>query len=303
MPNYYQQLTNMLFLYLLSCSNKSEIECDTLLCAVSPTIESVPFRLRKIPAGQDPQRRYSISQDLYTLIHEVTQRQYRTVMSRESYEGLDPLSSIGPNFPATYVSWHMAAEFSNALTEQFNDLYNSDWTKCYDCNDGQCIAMSPASCSGFRLPTEAEWEYIARSGSTKDFWTGSGPYQGGTTEEDVCSSDLVIYDDGDMPQLQDFAWYCYTSNSQPIGQKLPNGFGMYDIHGNVWEWTHDNAGCDYPDGEMNPYCSIESNDAIARGGAWSSFPYYLATSNRSLANKHRRDNGIGFRLIRSSISE
>ena len=293
----------MLILSLLSCSTSSNIECDTLLCAVSPEIESVSFRLRKVPSGEDPQRRYTINQDLYTLIHEVTQKQYSTVMSTTPHEGLEPLSNVGPNYPASYVSWHMAAQFSNRLTEIFNDEYGSEWSLCYECLENECTANSPLSCSGFRLPTEAEWEYIARSGSTKDIWTGTGPYQGGTTEDDLCTSDLVIYDDGETPLLQDYAWYCFTSNSHPIGQKLPNGFGMYDIHGNVWEWTHDNAGCDYPLEELDPYCSTTSTDAVARGGAWSSFPYYLAASNRNIANKHRRDSGIGFRIVRNNIEE
>ena len=97
------------------------------------------------------------------------------------------------------------------------------------------------------MPTEAEWEYAARSGTTSEYWTGEGSSLGGTYSSDSCLPSVTIQDGVTNPLLSDYAWFCGNSNnsSQPVGQKLPNGFGLYDVHGNLYEWTADWLGWEY----------------------------------------------------------
>jgi formylglycine-generating enzyme required for sulfatase activity len=117
----------------------------------------------------------------------------------------------------------------------------------------------------YRLPTEAEWEYASLAG-------GSGKWCFGN----------------DASQMGDYAWYNLNSghNTHPVGQKKASSFGLYDIHGNVWEWCHD-------------WRSTDRIYRVLRGGSWNSLPGAMECANRNEEFPRFMSNRIGFRLAKN----
>ncbi|MCP3871076.1 MAG: formylglycine-generating enzyme family protein [Gammaproteobacteria bacterium] len=137
----------------------------------------------------------------------------------------------------------------------------------------------------YRLPTEAEWEYAARAGSTTAFTNG------GITELG-CSLD---------PKLDAMGWYCGNSNktTHPVAQKKPNAWGLYDMHGNVWEWVQDWEG-DYPKGSVtNPTGPTSGSVRVLRGGSWDGSAGNCRSANRFRSRPGLRSSYLGFRLVLS----
>ena len=258
-----------------------------------------------IPSGADPQGRYNITSDFYLMTTEVTQGMFTALMS------YDPTThsttyGVGNDYPAYYVNWHMAADFANKVTQRHNSLNGTSLQECYSCSSSGSTSVTctetvnPYQCSGYVLLTEAEWEYAARSGTQYDFWTPDG---GGNYSTNACNGTETIQDGVSNPLLRDYAWYegnndnQYGDNgSKEVGQKVPNGYGLYDMHGNLWEWTADWSGCSFPDASTDPYCESAGSSSVKRGGGWGGAPSSMLASYSSSSAPTYRDAYIGFRL-------
>jgi formylglycine-generating enzyme required for sulfatase activity len=192
------------------------------------------FEFFPIPAGtfSVESTEVKIDHDFYLGKYPVTQQQFEAVM------GDNPSHFKGGSLPVETVSWDDAQTFIQKLnTHSGKKLY--------------------------RLPTEAEWEYAFRAGSTSLYYFGD-----------------------DESQLGEYAWYLGNSvqTTHPVGQKKPNGWGLYDMAGNVWEWTD------------SWYDSSRSN-RVLRGGSWFNTAVYCRSAYRFSFHPDYRLNYVGFRLV------
>ena len=138
----------------------------------------------------------------------------------------------------------------------------------------------------YRLPTEAEWEYAARAGSNTAFANGD-------ITETGCGND---------PNPDEMGWYCYNSDNQthPVAQKKPNVWGLYDMHGNVYEWCQDWYQSDLGSSPaVDPTGPESGSERVARGGGWSSGAGHCRSASRDRGTPDRRGSRIGFRLART----
>ena len=229
---------------------------------------SIGMKLRLIPAGEfmmgspgtesgrganETQHRVSITKPFYLGVTEVTQEQYQKVM------GTNPSYFKGPQNPVETVSWADAVEFCGKLS-----------------------ALPAEKTAGhvYRLPTEAEWEYACRSGTTTAYGFGD-----------------------DASRLGDYGWFRSNSDSKthPVGEKKPNAWGLYDMHGSVWEWCQDRYG-EYPSGSAtDPTGATSGSDRVLRGGSWNYYARYCRSAYRDRITPEYRDYYLGFRVLRSSI--
>ena len=138
-----------------------------------------------------------------------------------------------------------------------------------------CERLSKKTGRKYTLPTEAQWEYACRAGSNTKYYFGDS--------ED---------------ELADYAWYYKNSDGEthPVGEKKPNTYGLYDMHGNVWEWCHDWYG-DYPTGSVtNPLGPSSGSTRVLRGGSWSSVAWNFRSGYRYRYEPGIRYDFLGFRL-------
>ena len=140
--------------------------------------------------------------------------------------------------------------------------------------------------NGYRLPTEAEWEYAARA-------------------EDNTVASLTYSGTSDVNKLGEYAWYSSNSNSKTheVGTKKANGFGLYDMSGNVWEWCWNWFTDSYDtevEGGSDPTGAAAGSGRVGRGGGWRHSSVYCAVSGRSLDYPDFRSGSLGFRVVRAS---
>ncbi|MCP4263158.1 MAG: formylglycine-generating enzyme family protein [Planctomycetes bacterium] len=204
-----------------------------------------------------PQHQVRISKGFWMGQTEVTQGQYESVINAQPWSGKDKVRE-DVNNPAVYVSWEDAAAF--------------------------CMKLSQHEGKTYRLPTEAEWEYACRAGTT------------------TCFS----FDDSDS-SLGEYAWYVDNTvmvrqeYAHSVGQKKPNPWGLYDMHGNVWEWCSDwfDNGYYSKNPSIDPKGPSSGTYRSARGGSWSYFMFDLRCSTRGCFDPVLRLNSVGFRVVRS----
>lgn len=204
----------------------------------------------------------------------------------------------GDRLPVQRVSWFDAVVFCNALSVKLykNPVYLNKNGVFFGWNNARNTWELPnegvvelnKQADGFRLPTEAQWEYAARGGpfapalqkqGARDFW-----YAG---------SDLI----------DQVAWYDKNSDRQawPVGQLLPNALGLYDMSGNLWEWCYDWYDKYHPKLEIDPVGASRGVSRVLRGGGWRSDPQGCRAAFRGNVEPDGRADGFGFRLALQSV--
>ena len=253
-----------------------------------------------------------ISYPYYMMTTPITQGMYAEVMG-ENPAMFGPNSGYvaaseqcGLDCPMETVSWYQAAEFANRLTARWNQAFEDELLSCYQCLADVCTPQySPAECSGFRLPTEAEWEYAARAGTTAPFWTqnSNGALPDQYLSIQGCQRDWMLEDGS---QLADYAWFCANNignfgdplyGPKPVALKQPNGFGLFDMAGGIWEMTTD-AYLEQRSQAMDPYYPPESS-VVRKGGMWGDPPSDLRAARREPVGVNYKNGDVGFRLVRT----
>ncbi len=237
------------------------------LAVGDPIVNSVGMVLVPIPAGEfvmgawgteydqdDDETRHPvrINKPFYLGMTEVTQSQWESVMGTTPWTVQIPAKE-GADYPTTYVHWDDAMEFCRKLSEKEGVKY--------------------------RLPTEAEWEYACRAGTTTAYSFGD-----------------------DVSRLGDYAWHVGNSGNttHPVGEKLPKNWGLFDMHGNVWEWCQDWYG-GYETEQMlsYPVGAASGSRRVLRGGAFSVHPENVRAADRNTNRPVNRNRNIGFRVART----
>ena len=262
---------------------------------VQPAMRAVPANFVRIPGGTfmmgSPEHEAERGND--EVLHQVTvssfcmgkyavtQKEWREVM------GNSPSRFIGDNLPVEQVRWYDAIEYCNKLSQRDGLIpaYTIAVTQRFFSTITDVTWKYMAN--GYRLPTEAEWEYACRAGTTGPFNTGS-----------TITTDQANYD-GEASYKNNVRGI-FRKSTVAAGSFAPNGWGLYDMHGNVYEWCWDQYGYYYCNGaQTDPDGPLDGTFRVIRGGAWFTTARRIRSAFRNSAPHTDRYDAVGFRLVRS----
>jgi formylglycine-generating enzyme required for sulfatase activity len=233
----------------------------------TPFTMGAPAGERGSSAAEMPQHQVTIARDFYLGKYEVTQAQWQAVM------GWNPslYFGVGPDYPVYDVSWSAIAG-QGGFIDRLNQALGT---------------------TAFRLPTEAEWEYAARAGTTTSF-----PFPAPADWDTEC---------GSFPAAEPHMWWCGNGGpgTHPVGERLPNPWGLFDMSGNVWEWVqdcwHDDYAGDPPtDGNEWETSAAACWARVMRGGSWQGLASRCRPAQRHKYYPDQWGHGVnGFRLAMS----
>ena len=218
-------------------------------------------------------------------VHEVTVSPFqmmRVPVTRGLYQeivGEDPgwpEAEDSADRPVNNITWFQAVWFCNVLSEA------EGLEPCYEELPGDKVRWHRKR-DGYRLPTEAEWEYACRAGTPTRFSFGD-----------------------DEAELERYAWFDKNSEGQPrpVGQKEPNPWGLHDLHGNVWEWCWDWYGPYQQEGVVvDPAGPEEGDRSVLRGGSFWDVPRFVRSADRVGGRPGVSNGGIGFRCVRGALPQ
>jgi cysteine-rich repeat protein len=259
--------------------------------------------------GDETQHQVTFTQNFSIWSTEVTQEDFKRVMGN-----WNPSEFACQKCPVEQVSWYDAVAYVNELTirEGGTPCYAFDNVVCEDATaatpsddymdcenatqggiDSATVTLNVVSsiydCTGFRLPTEAEWEYAARAGTTTATYNG-----------DLDSGHLDCTEPNTV--LDPIAWFCGNAGSthHEKGTKNANAWGLYDMLGNVWEWCHDWY-ASYPGDVTDPEGPVSGSSRVLRGGSWYNLARYARAADQYHDVPGNRGSDLGLRPARSEL--
>lgn len=253
-----------------------QIEDDNMLLISGGTFNmgSDPSEAERV----SDENEHTVSVDSFYLAKtELTQKEYQEIM------GSNPSENVGENLPVENITWYDAIRFCNALSEKYglDPVYTID---------GQTVSWDK-SANGYRLPTEAEWEYACRANTQTPFSFGDYVYD----EDANCYNAYGYNNDASGSWVNG-----YLGNTVEVDSYNANHFGLYNMHGNVAEWVWDWYGEYDTNAAENPTGPESGSYKVARGGGWNDFPKHVRSAYRSAYPADVPLYSIGMRVARNA---